>query len=296
MDASDLEIFESVARNGSMNRATVELHTVQSNITARIRSLEEELGVALFNRNNRGVALTEAGRRLLPFASKMSQLIYDARNAVKDCDYPAGLLTLGAMETTAALRLASLSSEYAISYPLVRVAIERGTSQMLIDRVLDYKLEGAFVAGPAATHRDLVSHVAFTEEVVFITSARVTSVPAIKKSGEIRPVVFSVGCWYRTMLEALLAAMDIEPATPLEFGSVDAILECVAAGAGITLLPRGVMGRTPNPSRFMMHSLQSEKRMVDTVFVRRGDIYISSALRAYLDLAARERRSERPVP
>jgi DNA-binding transcriptional LysR family regulator len=291
MDASDLEIFESVARNGSMNRATLELHTVQSNITARIRALEDELGVALFNRNNRGVVLTAAGKRLLPFASKMSQLLYEARNAVEDAAHPAGVLTLGAMQTTAALRLASLSSDYAMTYPLVRVVIETATSQQLIEKVLDYKIEGAFVAGPAAAHHDLVSHVAFTEEIVLVTSNRVSSLSAIRHSRELRPVVFSAGCWYRTMLETLLDTMQIKPLAPLEFGSTDAILECVAAGVGITLLPRGVVGRALDPSRFAIHLLQPHECMVDTVFVRRHDIYVSSALRAYLDFAARGSQS-----
>jgi DNA-binding transcriptional LysR family regulator len=284
MDASDLQIFESVARNGSMSKATFELHTVQSNITARIRTLEDELGIALFNRTNRGVLLTAAGKRLLPFAWKMSQLIYDARNAVKDTGEPSGVLTLGAMETTAAMRLAKLSSDYAVAYPMVRVSIETATSQALIEKVLDYQLEGAFVAGPVAAHRDLVSHLAFREQAVFITSSRIASLDALWATGKVRPVVFRKGCWYRTMFEALLSTTSGTLASPLEFGAVDTILECVAAGAGITLLPRGVLERAVDPSRFAMHPLPEGTDVVDTVFVRRSDAYISSALSAYLDM------------
>lgn len=70
MDAADLKIFESVARMGGMNRAAAELKTVQSNATARIRLLENELGAPLFHRHHRGVALTDAGRRLLPYAAR----------------------------------------------------------------------------------------------------------------------------------------------------------------------------------------------------------------------------------
>jgi LysR family transcriptional regulator, cell division regulator len=284
MDASDLEIFECVARYGSMSKATFELHTVQSNITTRIRALEDELGIALFNRTNRGVLLSAAGKRLLPFAWRMSQLIYDARNAVNDAGEPAGVLTLGAMGTTAATRLAKLSSDYAVAYPLVRMSIETSTSQTLIERVLDHKLEGAFVAGPLAAHRDLVSRPAFHEQVAVITSRRVTSLDAMWAAGEVRPVVFGTGCWYRTMLESLVSSMQGTLSSPLEFGSVDAILECVAAGAGIALLPRGGIERAIEPSRFIMHPLPTGTDMVDTVFVRRADAYVSNALRAYLDL------------
>ena len=68
MDAADLRVFQSVALTGSMNKAALELNTVQSNVTARIKSLEDEVGFALFERTHRGVTLTAAGRRLLPFA------------------------------------------------------------------------------------------------------------------------------------------------------------------------------------------------------------------------------------
>jgi len=66
MDASDLRVFEAVARLGGMNRAAAELNTVQSNVTARIQALEAEIGCTLFERHSRGVSLTQAGRRLLP--------------------------------------------------------------------------------------------------------------------------------------------------------------------------------------------------------------------------------------
>jgi DNA-binding transcriptional LysR family regulator len=65
MDAADLKVFATVARIGGMNRAANELHTVQSNVTARVRTLEEELGVQLFYRGQKGVTLTAAGERLL---------------------------------------------------------------------------------------------------------------------------------------------------------------------------------------------------------------------------------------
>ncbi len=119
MDAADLRIFESVARNGSMNRAALELHTVQSNVTARVRLLEEEFGAPLFHRHHRGVELTAAGRRLLPFSRQMARLLDDARSAVKDDGVPHGPLVLGTLETTAALRMPNVLASFALAYPQV---------------------------------------------------------------------------------------------------------------------------------------------------------------------------------
>ena len=105
MDIADLKTFEAVARLGGMNRAAAELHTVQSNVTARIRSLEQQLGSPLFQRHSRGVALTPAGRRLLPYAERIGRLMADARRAVADDGKPRGALNVGSLESTAALRL-----------------------------------------------------------------------------------------------------------------------------------------------------------------------------------------------
>ena len=58
MDASDLRLFAAVARTGGIGKAALELNTVQSNVTARLKALEDRLGTALFERSNRGVALT----------------------------------------------------------------------------------------------------------------------------------------------------------------------------------------------------------------------------------------------
>src|ERR1700761_8884142 len=83
MDATDLKVFEVVARHGSMNRAAVELSTVQSNVTARVSALEDELGVLLFQRHARGVKITPAGRRMLPFSARIARLLNGCRNAAE---------------------------------------------------------------------------------------------------------------------------------------------------------------------------------------------------------------------
>src|SRR6185437_1999408 len=105
MDIADLRIFETVARFATMNGAARELHTVQSNVSARIRLLEQSVGARLFRRHSRGVALTAAGERLLPYAARMMQLVEEARRAVIDDGAPQGKLRFGSLETTAMLRL-----------------------------------------------------------------------------------------------------------------------------------------------------------------------------------------------
>jgi len=113
MDAGDLKVFAAVARLGGMNRAAAALHTVQSNITARIQALEADIGCILLERHSRGVSLTPAGRRLLPYADRVALLLADARQAARDDGVPGGVLIIGSLETTVALRLTPLLMRYA---------------------------------------------------------------------------------------------------------------------------------------------------------------------------------------
>lgn len=68
----------------------------------------------------------------------------------------------------------------------------------------------------------------------------------------------------------------------LEFGSIDAILGCVAAGVGITLLPRTIVENAMRSYKLGVHTLPPEQAAADTLFVRRRDAYLTSALAAFV--------------
>src|SRR3954469_10817570 len=101
MDLSDLRIFTAVVREGGVTRAAEKLKRVQSNVTTRIRQLEEDLGVDLFLREGKRLHLAPAGQVLLGYADRLLALAEEARGAIRD-PRPRGLFRLGAMESTAA--------------------------------------------------------------------------------------------------------------------------------------------------------------------------------------------------
>jgi LysR family transcriptional regulator, cell division regulator len=284
MDAADLRVFEAVARLGGMNRAALELNTVQSNVTARIKAFEEELGVAIFDRTNRGVTLTDAGRRLLPYALKVARLLDDARQAALDDGTPAGALVVGSLETTAALRLSPVLSAFAGAYPAVDLSLRTGTSCELVEHVLDGRVEGAFVCGPVH-HPDLDAEVYFREELVILTAPTVTDFEALAGRPNFKIVVLRSGCSYRLQLENILARRGIVNVRHLEFGTLEAIISCVSADLGVTLLPKALIGPVWRDQRVRLHPLPSDEGHVETVFIRRRDGFVTSALGAFLDLA-----------
>jgi DNA-binding transcriptional LysR family regulator len=288
MDTGDLRIFEAVARLGGMNRAAAELNTVQSNITARIRHLEASLGETLFQRHSRGVALTPAGQRLLPYARRAGHLISEARRAVADDGRPKGELVIGSLETTAAVRLPQVLSAYAAAHPDVDLVLRPATSAELIEDVLAHRIEGAFVCGPV-DHPDLVEETVFVEELVLVTSRRIARLEDLSHDPRLKIVVMRIGCSYRQKLEGLLAAKGIVGLRRLEFGTIDGIVGAVGAGLGVSLLPRSVVAAAAREGRVTLHAFPPDEAEVSTVFVRRRDAFVSSALRAFLDQA-------RPAP
>ena len=284
MDIVDLKTFEAVARHGSMNKAAAELHTAQSNITARVRALEEELGLQLFQRHARGVTTTPPGMRILPAITRITKLIDDVIVMARDDGEPEGSLSLGALETTMALRLSPWITEFARAYPGVRLVVNSSTTAQLLQDVVECRLEGAFIAGPIE-HPDIHQETLCTEELVLATSPAIRSIKDLGKIRDLRTVVFRFGCSYRQRLESLLSRLGIVVAKPLEFGSLDAIVSCVAAGVGITLLPKGVVAPAAAAGNVAIHAIPRDLGHADTLFVRRHDAYVSSAMNAFLDMA-----------
>jgi DNA-binding transcriptional LysR family regulator len=267
-----------------MNRAAAALHTVQSNVTARIKELEAEIGHPLFKRTSRGVTLTEAGRRLLPYATRAARVLEDAVKAVRDDGVPSGSLAIGCLETMAAMRLSSVLTTFAGTYPEVDLSLKTGTSCELIEHVLNGTVDGAFVCGPVR-HPELEVEPFFREELVLLTTPACTDIDALLRKSDLRIVVIRVGCSYRLKLETYLAQSGIVGVRTLEFGSLEAILACVAAGLGVTLLPVALIGPVCASGRVRPHALPHGQGIVETVFVRRRDAYKSSGLCAFLDVA-----------
>ena len=288
MDSRDLATFAAVARLGGMGRAARALNTVQSNVTQRVRRLEETLGVSLFDRSRAGAQLTAAGRRLFPYAQRLDSLLSEAARATRDDGEPSGSLTVGSLETTAALRLAPLLASYANSYPKVDIVLRTGTTAELIERVLDRELEGALVAGPVS-HPELTGTALFEEELALLSAPGHRSISHILKQADLRMIILRAGCSYRQRLEELLARRGIVGLRRLEFGTIEAILGAVSADLGVTLLPRALVGKPWRGGRIAVHRLPASEARVQTIFVRRHDMLCSSALAAFQTHVSRGR-------
>ena len=266
MDLSDLRIFSAVVREGGITRAAERLHRVQSNITTRIRQLEEDLGAPLFIREGKRLHLAPAGQVLLDYADRLLALADEARSSVQD-PRPRGVFRLGAMESTAAVRLPGPLSAYHRKYPDVVLELRTGNPQMLASAILAGEVEAAFVAEPIAD-APFEKMLAFKEELVVVSAI---DHPPIDKPGNlpVAMVAFEHGCPHRKRLEFWYQRRGGMPERTIELGSYHAMLGCVVVGMGVALLPKSVLTTFPEKKRLRVHPLPRGENYAETVLIWR---------------------------
>lgn len=280
MDPLSLSTFSAVARKGSVSAAAQELHTVQSNVTSRLKQLEAELGVVLFTRHSRGMLLTEAGARLLGYARRLSELSDEARSAVRDDGRVQGSLRLGSMETTAAVRLPAVLGRFHRAHPDVQLEVRTGPTAELLEHVLAHRLDAALVAGPI-DHADLVGEAVFREELVLVAARDGQDLDARLRAGGLTAIVFRQGCSYRQRLEAHFSSRGWLPFRRLEFGTLEGVLGCVGAGIGVTMLPRSAVEGYRGVDDLEVRALTPRPMWVETLLVRRRDANQGATLRSF---------------
>ena len=169
MDLQTLRFFTAAAEAGSFSSTAEKLHYAQSNLSNRIKQLEEELEEPLFYRSKQGVSLTAKGELFYEYALRVLQLSDEAVTVIRDWERPRGKLALGSLEATALHDLPELLSAYHKSYPEVSLSLQTDMNDVFPGQVLSRKLEGAFVAGPVS-HPELEEIDFKTEELILVSS------------------------------------------------------------------------------------------------------------------------------
>jgi LysR family transcriptional regulator, cell division regulator len=280
MESADLRVFQAVAREGSITKAAARLGYVQSNVTARIQQLEAELQTVLFHRHNRGMKTTSSGETLLAYAEKITALLEEASRAMSVSSEPSGPLRLGSLQTTAAVRLPSLLAAYRKRFPGVSLSLSTGISNELIERVLHYELDGAFVAAHASLS-EIQAIPVFEEDRIIVSEP---SIRTLEEALSLPILVFSSGCSYRDILEEWLRSRGVISFNVMEFGTLEAIIGGVAAGLGISLLPKSAVNHMAEAGLVRLHPIPRKFSHSITYFVTRKDSFIPSSLQELINM------------
>jgi DNA-binding transcriptional LysR family regulator len=263
-----LEIFRAVVEEGGVIRAANKLNRVQSNVTTRIKQLEEKLGRQLFRKQGRTLKLSPEGELLLSYAQRLFRIADEAEHELKK-GKPMGVLRIGSLESTAGSRLAPILSKFHKLYPGVVVELVTGTTGALVQRVSNFEIEAAFVSEPF-TAPGLNAMKMFEEELVLITGR---DMPPVSRAAQLAGhtlIAFVSGCSYRKRMEEWLATGAVLPARTLEFASYQAMIACVAAGTGYALVPKSLLASVKAGSEVKQHELPVPIRRNRTHLVWHG--------------------------
>ena len=308
VELRQVETFRAVAEELSFSRAAHRLGYVQSSVSAQVAALEQDLGAPLFDRLGRKIALTDAGRVMLRYSSRLLDLTEEAREAVEDAGVGSGevigTLTVSAPETLLTYRLPRLLALFHERHPKVRLSVRPSAVGRLVGSMRRSVEEGgvnvAFVLDGPVEVSGLSVEPLLEESVSVIVPAAhalASSTMAASRdlSGEtvLLPEAPESGCAYRGQFERQLGAASVVPAEKMEFQSIEAVKQCVAAGMGVSVLPSVAVSAELEDGKLAALRWQ-EPFEVLTQMVWHEKRWQSPALRAFLE-TAREVFSVAPV-
>jgi DNA-binding transcriptional LysR family regulator len=285
MEVRQLQIFRALASELNFTRTAERVHTVQSNVTAQIKALEEELGVPLFDRLGRKVTLTDAGRRFLPFANQALAAMEEGERALRAGSEPSGPLRIGAPESVLTYRLPPVVREYRKRYPRVELMFKPSFDESLSQILQTGALDMAIRMADGSPVLPLQGRKLRTERVFLVSDLR----HPLAKQRTVKPeelaglnlLLTEAGCGYRAKLDRVLAMRNVRAGNITEFSSVEAIKQCVAAGMGLGLLPAIVVAKEIRQHQLKVLPWAGPTLDIATHILWHEDKWISPAMAAF---------------
>lgn len=296
-------VFREVARHASVTAAARALHVSQPAVTAQIRELERDLGMALVERAGRGVRLTQSGETLLSLVDRMMAI---ERQGLEEIAATRGLvrgsLTVSASETPGNYLVIRALEELRRRFPGVHLRMDITTSHVALRSVLDGSAEIGLIEadlGERALERTAICET----DLVFVVSRRDPLRRKRISLDDLRRATFVMrdrSAALRDRIERILRGVGIDPVIGFEFSSTEAVKRAVQAGLGVSFVPRIAAAReiaegglVPRPL-----SLPSPRkravRLAHVIWcVRRRDRRHSAAEDAFLGILKRTGRSFR---
>ncbi|MGZ6286412.1 MAG: LysR family transcriptional regulator [Ktedonobacterales bacterium] len=244
MDFVYLRTLCEVARCGSLTHAANALGYAQSSVTTQMQKLEEQYGVPLFERHGRKLKPTQAGETLIHYAQQILALHSEAKAALSQQE--TGTLTIGVIETLATYYLPPILRAFRQDYPNVAITLQAGTEPSIVQAVKDGRCDLGLVLDLLAADPDLVCVPLRKEEFVVVVSpeshySQACESMMVEELAQARLILTEEGCTYRALLLHALKQCGVAYQIAGEFGSIEAIKQCVASGVGIAFLPRAAV-------------------------------------------------------
>ena len=261
MDSNLLKVFVTVANTKSISIAARELNFAQSNVTARIKQLEKNVGYDLFHRIPKGVILTHAGEKLFSYAIEIVKKTEEAISYMKNIENQESL-RVGSTECNAVARIVPFLLDLHRDYPKMQLELLTGTTAEVTKLILDYKVDIAFISGFPETDELVVLNQ--YEENIVIVEPKNEAAPDVL-------LLFKKGCKYDAFLQDYYEKEGKSDYKTLSFGNIETILGCVKAGMGRALLPLAIVEKLGYKDDLKIIELSKNTANIPTCMVCRRD-------------------------
>ena len=299
MDFEQLRTFMEVSRLRSFSRAAEKLSVTQPAISAQIRSLENEVGARLFDRDGGKVTFTAAGRVFEPFAEHVLQCHTHIGTTISELHRsPRGEIAISANEATSLYVLPTVFAQFKREYTRVSLKIVRADRARTIESVLNREVDFGIVSLPVKDARLLVD-VIHKDEVVLVApnahplvSRELVSLPEVLQY----PLLLAKQGRQREQLDELFRAHDTQPRVTMEVDSSELLKRLVAAGLGMGFLPRAVVAADERAGLLRILRVDGLRLSRELALVYRKEKALTRAGHAFLEIATGRARPLMPVP
>lgn len=277
MEINDLIMFQTVAYEKSISKAALKLGYAQSNITMRIKLLENSLNTTLFIRNNKGTIITSNGEKLLKYADKILELINEVNNEFLPSKI-SSTIKIGATQTISASILPKLFSLFYEKNPEVSLILKTDTQKFLSDMIIKNELDGAFISGEISSSK-IKKVITFKEKLALISSINIDNINNLPA-----PIIVNSDpdCPYRKLLQKWLVENNYDSSAIIEFDSLESILRGIDEGLGISLLPKSIL---PKNNNFFIYDLKDEFDELEIKFIVNKNLPVNPLLKNFINMA-----------
>ena len=290
MELGQLEAFLMAVRVHSFSKAAVAIGVTQPSLSARIISLEAELGQTLFHRGGRGVRLTDAGRTFLPYIERSMDALKRGRETMESSrTATAGKLRIGAARGVSSYILPGILERFHGAHPGVDVAIKTGRSSQVLEMILSEEIQVGVAR--ALYHPEVATTHLDDEDIVLVTHPEhrfaLAGQASIYEVGSEPLIVYDKESTYFVLIDRVCREAGIVPNIQMDLDSIESTKRMIERGLGVSFLPYNALQRELQLGTLAQVRLIEGHRITlpTAVMVRRAASY-GAIVTAFLDLLA----------
>lgn len=289
MTTVQLRTFLSLVKMQSFSKTAEALDYAQSSVSGQIKSLEEEVGCALFERIGRKVYMTGEGKAFLPFATRMYDTYLEATQTIGGNKKPSGTLTIGAPESLSVYKLPQLFMRFRELYPNVELKVKMDNCCNIYKMLNNNQIDLAFVLEDAPVKEGYECQSIGEEEILLLSNKPIEEKDnddalSNRIASETMMLVEELSCCYNDVFMNHLKEDNVEPGCIALYGSVEMIKKCVESSMGFGVLPK--MAVEEELSSGTLYNMNYKHKMaMHGLLLKHPDKWMSSAMNALVDLA-----------